>query len=293
MRRAMAVAVDLLCGIVLLGLVFAGTRLLLHDRNLVYLLFPCLSIAAYGLARGRARGGGSERALTVVALDLPLALAFAFLLSARDRGLTVLLAVTTAAAILGVSRAGWRAVAPILVGGNVALALALPAFVGLLVQSEEVKEPALSLTLRRIDAGGDALVPAAQLRGHIVVLDFWATWCVPCRRELPEIDRLAKRLGGQAMFFAVDSAMTDEPGDAGDTPEKARRALASQGLTLPLAWSGDGVLETACRIHGLPALVVLDRAGRIRFRHVGYVESEGLSERLEGLIARLAAETDS
>jgi len=293
MRRAMAIAADLLCGVVVLAAAFAGTRLLLHYRTLVYILFPWLSVAAFALARLRARGSGSERALTVLALNLPLALAFAFLLSARDRGLSALLAVTVAGAVLGVSRAAGKAVVPILVVGNAALALALPAFVGLLVQSEEVREPAPSFTLRRIDAGGDVQIPAAQLRGHVVMLDFWATWCVPCRRELPEIDRLAKRLGGQALFFAVDSAMTDEPGDAGDTPGKARQALAAQGLTLPLAWSGDGVLETACRVRGLPSLVVLDRAGRIRYRHVGYVESEGLSERLEELIGRLAAETDS
>ncbi|HXU34194.1 MAG TPA: TlpA disulfide reductase family protein [Thermoanaerobaculia bacterium] len=293
MPKLRAVLIDVAGGLAILGIAFAAVRLLLGSRVLVYLLFPILSAGALGI--GLWRGPARERSralsagLTVALLNLPLAAALVAGTSARDRPLFALLAVTGVFAGLGAMRPrapialGW------LLAGNLALALVVPHFVATLVAGREVLEPAPPFVLEVLD--GRSLTNS-DLRGKVVVLDFWATWCAPCRRELPEIDRLAQGFAGtpEVAFFAVDSGLTDNPGDPGDTPEKARALFAKQGYRLPLAWSGDGKLETAFQVHRFPALVVLDRAGRIRLRHAGYVGAEDLAGNLSRLIDRLRRE---
>jgi thiol-disulfide isomerase/thioredoxin len=128
------------------------------------------------------------------------------------------------------------------------------------------------------------------LRGQVVVLDFWATWCVPCQHELPMLDHLYRSMKGRndVTFLAVDSVMTDSPGDAGDTAELATAYFRRGGYTLPLAWDGGSTLEKALNVHGFPTLILLDRTGTIRMRHVGFLGSENLEQTLSEKIEALA-----
>jgi thiol-disulfide isomerase/thioredoxin len=120
-------------------------------------------------------------------------------------------------------------------------------------------------------------VSSDQLRGHVVVLSFWATWCQPCQEELPKIQAVSKRYGAnpKVSILAVDS------GTEGDTPEKVRSYLLRRQLDLPvLIDSPDGwSLGPAARslaVPGLPALYLIDSAGRLRRVHLGYDASEDL-----------------
>jgi thiol-disulfide isomerase/thioredoxin len=289
MRRLRAALLDLAAGGLILALAFACTRLLLRSHSGAYLLFPLLSLAAAGLGYWRASARELPGGLTVILLDLPLATALGVFLSARDRGLFAMLAVTVTFAALGVALRRPPALATALVAGNVVLALLVPRFVDSLVQSREVHEAAPPFVLRLVDG---STVPSSQLAGRVVVLDFWATWCVPCRRELPEIDRLTKELATRpdVAIFAIDSSITDVPGEVGDTPAAARALFTAMGLTMPLGYSGDGAIEKAFALHGFPALVVLDRAGNVRLRRVGFVGAEDLAGNLGRLIATLRAE---
>ncbi|HEV7668223.1 MAG TPA: TlpA disulfide reductase family protein [Thermoanaerobaculia bacterium] len=294
MPKLKAAFLDVLGGLAILAIAFGSVRLLLGSRVLVYLLFPALSASALaiGLWRGPARERRSQALsswLTLALLNLPLAAALVFVTSTRDRPLFAFLTVTCVFSGLGVVQPR----APLALGGwlaaNLALAVAVPHFVGALVAGQEVREPAPPFVLNALD--GRPLTNS-DLRGKVVVLDFWATWCVPCRRELPEIDRLAQSFAGSpdVLFFAVDSGLTDNLGDPGDTPEAARAFFAKQGYRLPLAWSGDGKLENAFNVHRFPSVIVLDRAGRIRLRHGGYVGAEDLAGNLSRLIDRLLRE---
>jgi thiol-disulfide isomerase/thioredoxin len=288
-RGLATAAVDLLCGAVILGVAFAGTRTLLQGPRRAYLLVPVLSAAAWALGRWRGRAGARPRWIAVALLCTPLALAHSAWHSPRDRALFALLGVALAFASLGAFVTRARPSAALLAAGNLALATLVPTFVGALVQSRRVSEPSPPFELHLADG---TTVGSQQLRGRVVVVDLWATWCMPCRRELPLVDRVARRMrdAPDVAFYAVDTAITDQPGAVGDTLEAARAFHRRLGLELPLAFSADGKLETALAVRGLPALVVLDRAGRIRLRHVGFVGAEDLEADLAREIERLRAE---
>ncbi len=135
----------------------------------------------------------------------------------------------------------------------------------------------------------------ADAAGKVVVLDFWATWCPPCREELPEIkalaDRLAQRSGGKALVIAL--SQDREPDDGSSLRTMVEKSLeelkVSALLTGPAAKVGlDANQETgeAFGVTGIPMLVVIDAQGTIRAVHVGYHEGVGevLADQVESLL---------
>jgi thiol-disulfide isomerase/thioredoxin len=140
--------------------------------------------------------------------------------------------------------------------------------------------PAFSLTA---SDGGE--IDSAGLRGNVVVLDLWATWCPACRRELPELDRLYRRYQGNSRlrFWAVD-VLTN-----GETSQKAREFLRQAGYALPVAF-GSQKLRDDLGGDGLPLLIILDKSGRIRLVHDGYDRSEPLQRELSKEIETLLHE---
>jgi thiol-disulfide isomerase/thioredoxin len=119
-------------------------------------------------------------------------------------------------------------------------------------------------------AVGDRPVPTRPVPGKVLVIDFFATTCAPCIAELPELARARTDLRDKADidFLVVAS-------DAGgDTPEGFRSYAQRHHLALPLAFDSGGKAHAAFGLTGVPALVVLDRTGRVRFTHEGYSPSE-------------------
>jgi thiol-disulfide isomerase/thioredoxin len=102
--------------------------------------------------------------------------------------------------------------------------------------------------------GSDARVSNEDLAGQPAVLDFWATWCGPCRATLPGLDALAGKYAGRARFYAVNAS--NEP--AGRVAE----FVNDQRLKLPVLLDGQAAFA---RFGGrvLPTTVVLDGAGRV------------------------------
>ncbi|MBV9949309.1 MAG: redoxin domain-containing protein [Myxococcales bacterium] len=96
----------------------------------------------------------------------------------------------------------------------------------------------------------------SELRGKAVLLDFWATWCEPCRMEAPIVDQLARRWRERGLV--VVGVNTDSPGE-GDP-----RAFAlSRGLTYPIVRDTAGDAARAYGIEDLPTLVVVSKVGKI------------------------------
>ena len=112
-------------------------------------------------------------------------------------------------------------------------------------------------------AGGEGEL--AALRGKVVVLNFWATWCPPCVAEMPSLERLHRTLGPEGL--AVVAVSTDE-----DEAE-LRRFVAERALTLPvLRDPGGRVASDGYRTTGYPETFVLDRSGVLLEHLVGPAE---------------------
>ena len=103
----------------------------------------------------------------------------------------------------------------------------------------------------------------ADFRGKVVLLNIWATWCAPCREEMPALDRLQAKLGGPG--FEVLAVSVDQQG-----PEVARRFYADVGIK-SLAFYIDRSAKAAFQasVAGLPATLLIDAEGREIGRHLG------------------------
>ncbi len=117
--------------------------------------------------------------------------------------------------------------------------------------------------------GGDP-VELSTLRGPMVI-NLWASWCTPCRKELPFYQALAEKYAGRLDVLGVDFQET--------RPDAARALARETGLTYPLLTDPDGRL----RAIGLPKLVLLDREGTVA--HEEYLEVTSLAQ-LEAIVAK-------
>jgi thiol-disulfide isomerase/thioredoxin len=113
----------------------------------------------------------------------------------------------------------------------------------------------------------------SDLRGKVVVLDFWATWCPPCRAMIPHERELVKKHAGQPFVFLGISADTDR--------NRLRDFLREQGMTWPNAFDGpDGPIQQLYQITYFPTIFVLDAEGVIRDKDVRGPDLERAVERL-------------
>lgn len=290
MHKFLSALVDISSGLLFALIAFFSARVLLQSAPLVYLCFPLLVTAAVAVGFWRGAKGTLPLVLTAFLTDVPLLILALRFFSGRNKPFIVFPVVTFAFVCIGVAAARMRAtprvVTMVAVIGGIAGALAGPAFVRLIVPSGNVNERPRQFAITL--ANGATLSPQ-NLRGKVVVLDFWATWCVPCQHELPDIQRAYERVKGQkdVVFIAVDGVMTDVPGDTGDTLERAEAYFHRSHYTIPLAWDKDAALEKGFGLHGFPTLIIVDGDGRVRLRRVGYIGSEDIGKILLEKIAEL------
>lgn len=126
---------------------------------------------------------------------------------------------------------------------------------------------------------------SGELQGRIVVLAFWASWCLPCQGELPVIESLQRRFraNGSVAILAVDT------GWEGETIDSGRLFLREHNLDLTAAFD-PGTAAAALHVDALPTIVVIDRHGRIRSTHNGYDPSEHLEASLSREVSVLLNE---
>jgi len=119
-------------------------------------------------------------------------------------------------------------------------------------------------SLERLDGSGK--LSLASLRGQTVVLNFWASWCGPCKDETPLLQRAWKRWEGKdVVFVGVD--VKDFRGDA-------RSFTRRYGVTYPNVYDGKGSLVGRYGVTGFPETYFIDAAGKVRYRIAGPVEEE-------------------
>lgn len=134
----------------------------------------------------------------------------------------------------------------------------------------------LALTLPDADGHEQRL---DQWQGKVMVINFWATWCVPCREEMPRFVRAQQEFGPRGLQFV---------GIAVDQPDKIRQFASELALNYPSLVGGYGALELSKtlgnKVMALPFTIILDRKGRVAYTQLGVVQSEKLASILGQLL---------
>jgi thiol-disulfide isomerase/thioredoxin len=128
-----------------------------------------------------------------------------------------------------------------------------------------VGEPAPAQALRLLDLDGSTH-DLADLRGRLVLVNFWATWCPPCRREMPSLERLYQQLR--------DRGLTVLAVDVGEDPDTvfAFTGQLEPAPSFPLLLDSESRAVEDWRVKGLPTSFLIDPQGRVIFRAVGGTE---------------------
>ena len=100
--------------------------------------------------------------------------------------------------------------------------------------------------------------------GQVVMVNFWATWCGPCRQEMPHLNRLYEKY--RASGFVLLGVNVDED------PRNAAAVAAKLGIKFPVLLDTDKKVSRLYNLATMPSTVMIDRDGRVKYVHRGYVE---------------------
>ncbi|MEE3320248.1 MAG: TlpA disulfide reductase family protein [Pseudomonadota bacterium] len=151
------------------------------------------------------------------------------------------------------------------------LAISLPA------QATEEGKPAPGFTLKSLDGSN---VKLNELRGTVVLVNFWASWCGPCRTEMPLLDELYKEYRDYG--FTVLGINLDEEHN------RALKLLDRVPVSFPILFDPDNSTSEAFGVDAMPTTVLVDRDGVVRHHHRGY--KDGFMAKYEEQVKTLVLE---
>jgi peroxiredoxin len=111
-----------------------------------------------------------------------------------------------------------------------------------------------------VRAGGELAL--SSLRGQVVMINFWASWCGPCRQEFPALDQIYRKykpMGFTLVGINVESEKTD-----------AERFLGQQSVSFPILFDPDNQVSGQYGVRAMPTTVLVDRQGRLRWVHMAF-----------------------
>jgi thiol-disulfide isomerase/thioredoxin len=118
----------------------------------------------------------------------------------------------------------------------------------------------------------------APYKGQVVLLDFWATWCPPCKAELPALNRLYNELNTKGFVMV---GMTVDSGSEAEVAEAVRRLK----LSYPVGLAGEDVQRAYGGIRAVPTKFLLDKKGAVAKQYMGVVPEQQLRADIEALLA--------
>lgn len=117
----------------------------------------------------------------------------------------------------------------------------------------------------------------ARNGGQPVVLNFWASWCGPCRVEMPDLQRAAMKYNGRSAIIGVNQ---------GEDPATITDFGSEFSITYPLLVDQDSAVNRSYNVTGLPTTIFIDDGGVVREVHVGILNQAVLEDRIEALLAQ-------
>jgi len=133
------------------------------------------------------------------------------------------------------------------------LAIAVPALAG----SASAPAPQFTLTAR-----GGRDVSLAQYRGQVVMINFWASWCGPCRQEMPLLESIYKKYN--KLGFTLLGVNVEPDSKAADD------WLQATPVSFPILYDKESKVSKLYEVAGMPSTVIIDRHGKLRMLHRGY-----------------------
>jgi cytochrome c biogenesis protein CcmG/thiol:disulfide interchange protein DsbE len=138
------------------------------------------------------------------------------------------------------------------------------------IESPMLGRPAPPFSLTRFDGRP---VRLEEFRGQVVFLNFWASWCPPCRAEAPMLEATWREQKDRGVVFLGVNTQDEEP--------RARAFLAEFGISYPNARDQGGRTAIDYGVWGLPEAFVIDAAGRITYKHIGTLGAALLAAKLD------------
>ncbi|MBS1818177.1 MAG: TlpA family protein disulfide reductase [Acidobacteria bacterium] len=127
--------------------------------------------------------------------------------------------------------------------------------------AKDVFKEAPDVTFRTVDG---ASVHVADLKGKVVLVDFWASWCIPCRKSFPAIEQLHHDFESKGLV--VIAVSVDEESKNADL------FLSKYPHTMRVALDPKGTAAEAFKVNAMPSTMIIDRSGHVRYTHKGYTD---------------------
>ncbi|MDG1815260.1 MAG: TlpA disulfide reductase family protein [Glaciecola sp.] len=151
-----------------------------------------------------------------------------------------------------------------------------------LVLAKPVNYPAPPIAIQQPNQLSKANTQASSLtdlEGKVVYVDFWASWCVPCRRSFPWMNQMQQQYGDELVILAIN---------LDQEPELAQQFLMDNPSAFHVEFNPSGELAQAYQVIGMPSSYLIDKRGQVRFAHTGFFIKQIAN--YEHSIAQLIAE---
>jgi peroxiredoxin len=146
-----------------------------------------------------------------------------------------------------------------------AVSVGLASIVSLTVSAASIA-PGAPAPAFQLHSSGSTELSLSDLKGQVVLINFWASWCGPCRQEMPVLEQLYKKYKA-AGFTLLGVNVEPKSADAQDF-------LKATPVSFPILFDTDSKVSKLYEVAGMPSTVILDRTGKVRYIHHGYKPGE-------------------